>query len=179
LAKTFQSICEKPEKDKVGELVFETQEISESEKYLRMIVDSSLDGITVVDEQGKFEFVNDSFLRIIEWPREEIIGNYFMKIIPEDMNEFIYKQWDNLQKGIPDDFETKIITKSGKTKYVNVAHRIIEIEKKKKAVSVTKDISEKKKLNQLSKNPRQNIGNFMRMLMMEYTHMILRAISHP
>ena len=51
------------------------------EEYLRIIVGSSLDGITVVDEQGKFEFANDSFFRIIEWPKEEIIGNNFLKII--------------------------------------------------------------------------------------------------
>lgn len=116
------------------------------EEYLRIIVESSLDGITVVDEQGKFEFINDSFLRIIEWPREEILGNDFLKIIPEEMNEFIFKQWNNVQDGIPDDFETKIITKSGEIKYVKVAHTLTKINGEKKVVSVVKDITENKKL---------------------------------
>jgi len=116
------------------------------EGYLRIIVGSSLDGITVVDEQGKFEFANDSFFRIIEWPKEEIIGNNFLKIIPEEMNEFIFMQWNNVQEGIPDDFETKIITKSGEIKYVKVAHTLTKINDEKKVVSVVKDITENKKL---------------------------------
>jgi len=117
-----------------------------SEKYLRTIINSSIDGITVVDEHGKFEFANDSFFRIIGWPEEEIIGNYFMKIIPEDMNEFILQQWNNVQEGIPGDFETKIITKSEKIKYVKVLYIITKISGDKKVVSVTKDITDYKKL---------------------------------
>jgi len=120
--------------------------LNESEIYLRSIIDSSMDGITVVDEHGKFEFANNSFLRIIEWPREEIIGNYFMKIIPEEMKELCIQKWDDVQKGIPDDFEIRIITKSGKVKYVKVAHKLTNINEKKKVVSITKDIMENKKL---------------------------------
>jgi len=41
------------------------------EGYLRIIVGSSLDGITVVDEQGKFEFANDSFLELLNGPRKK------------------------------------------------------------------------------------------------------------
>ena len=52
------------------------------EKYLKIIVNSSLDGITVLDEHGKFEFANDSFFRITGWPKEEIIGQFFLKMIP-------------------------------------------------------------------------------------------------
>lgn len=118
----------------------------ESEIYLKTIIESSMDGITVVDEHGEFEFANDSFFRIIEWPREEIIGNYFMKIIPEDMKELCIQKWDNIQKGIPDDFEIRITTKSGIIKYVKVAHKLTKINGKKKVVSVTKDITENKKL---------------------------------
>ena len=116
------------------------------EKYLRIIVESSLDGITVVDDKGRFEFANDSFFKIIEWPKEEIIGDYFLKIIPEEMNEFIFMQWKNVQEGIPDDFETKIITKSREIKYVIVAHTLTKINGENKVVSVVKDNTKPKKL---------------------------------
>ncbi len=116
-----------------------------NEEYLRMIVDSSPDGITVVDEQGRFEFVNDSFCRIIAWPKEEIIGQHFKKIIPEDECNFIIRQWRNVGEGVHDEFETKIITKSGEIKYVKVAHTLSTINGIKKIVSVTKDITDFKK----------------------------------
>ena len=123
----------------------------ESERYLKAIIESSIDGITVVDEHGKFEFANDSFFRIIEWPREEIIGNYFMKIIPEDMIELCIQKWDTIQKGIPDDFEIGITTKSGIIKYVRVAHKLTIINGKNKVVSVTKNITENKELESFLK----------------------------
>jgi len=118
----------------------------ESESYLKAIIESSMEGITVVDEHGKIEFANDSFFRIIEWPREEIIGYYFMKMIPGDMKELCIQKWDNIQKGIPDDFEIRITTKSGIIKYVRVAHKLTIINGKNKVVSVTKEITEYKKL---------------------------------
>lgn len=120
--------------------------IYESESYLKAIIESSMYGMSVVDEHGKFEFANNSFFRIIEWPREEIIGNYFMKIIPEDTKELCIQKWDNIQKGSPDDFEIRITTKSGIIKYVRIAHKLAIINGIKKVVSVTKDITEYKKL---------------------------------
>ena len=55
-----------------------------SERYLRSIIESSLDGIAVVDDQGKIEFGNDSFFNITGWPRDELLGKSFGKIIPDD-----------------------------------------------------------------------------------------------
>lgn len=45
------------------------KKLYESEKYLNMIIDSSFDGIFVIDEQGRFEFGNDSAFGILGWPR--------------------------------------------------------------------------------------------------------------
>ncbi len=117
------------------------QPVDGNENYLRMIIDSSPDGITVIDDQGKFEYVNDSFYRIIGWPKEEIIGQHFRNIVPEDKHSFIFRA----REGTLDDFETKIITKSGEIKYVKVAHTLSMINGNKKIVSVTRDITDFKK----------------------------------
>ncbi len=117
-----------------------------SEIYLRTIIDSCLDGITVVDEQGRFEFGNGSFFRIIGWPKEEIIGFQFKKILPEDEYDSAIKHWRNVQEGIPDDFETRIKTKNGELRSVQVAHKLTTIKGDKKVISFTKDITELKKL---------------------------------
>jgi PAS domain S-box-containing protein len=117
-----------------------------SENYLRSIIESSFDGIIVLDEQGKFEFVNDSFLRITGWTKEELIGDHFMKVMPEDMNEFILQKLNEVQKGIPDEFETRIITKNGQIRYVKASNTITIINGEKKFVSVSKDITENKNL---------------------------------
>jgi len=62
LVKHFQSVNGKTEKSKIEELVLVKQEKSNiSEKYLLTIIDSSLDGIAVVNGKGKFEFGNILF----------------------------------------------------------------------------------------------------------------------
>ncbi|MCZ7402329.1 MAG: PAS domain S-box protein [Candidatus Methanoperedens sp.] len=117
-----------------------------SENYLRSIIESSFDGIIVLDENCIFEFINDSFLRITGWTKEEIIGYHLMKVMPEDRTEFILQHLNNTQKDIPDDFETRIITKNGNIKYVKSSSTITIINGEKKFVSVYKDITENKTL---------------------------------
>lgn len=143
----LQSENKNPEKTTLEEVLGGTSESSfGSEIYLRTIVDSCLDGITVLDEQGTFEFGNDSFFRIIGWPKEEIIGFHPKKIIPEDEYDLIVNRWCDVQEDIPYYFETKIKTMNGELKYVQVAHTLTTIKGEKKFVSVVRDITEFKKL---------------------------------
>jgi|GEM_PF-824042 len=134
-------------KKHLEEKIAETyKELYNSENYLKTIITSSIDGITVVDEHGKFEFANDSFFNIIEWPSDEITGENFEKILPEDMKEVAFREWSEVQKGLSNEFEISIITQTGKIKHVNIAHSITELNGSKKVVSIVKDITEHKKL---------------------------------
>ncbi len=128
MAKHFRSVYEKSDKNKLEELLLEQEEKSSlSEKYLRTIIESSLYGITVVDENGKFEFGNDSFFRTIGWRKEEIIGQYFMKIIPYDAREFVLGHWQGVQTDKGGFHEIKIKTRYGGIKYLNVSSSFVEI----------------------------------------------------
>ena len=145
LATHFRSVYEKSDKSKLEGLFLEQEEKSSaSEKYLRTIIESTLDGITVVDEYGKFEFGNDSFFRIIGWPKEEIIGQYFMKVIPEDTREFVMGHWQGVQTDHGGFHEIKIKTRYGRIKYLNVSSSLVEINGKNKVVVIIHDISENK-----------------------------------
>lgn len=123
-------------------------ELFDSERYLRAVIDSSLDGIAVVNDQGIFEFGNDSFFNIIGWTRDELIGQYFMKVIPEDTKELILGHWQSIQNlndpgGL---HEVKIKTGSGEIRCLHVSTSLTEIRGKKKVIASILDISEKKKL---------------------------------
>jgi two-component system, sporulation sensor kinase E len=122
------------------------RKLYDSEKYLRTIIESSLDGVAVVDEEGRFEFGNDSLFNILGWPKEEIIGQSFHKIIPEDMIDFMQERWRDVQNGIEIPYQTKIITKEGEIKYLYLSPAKTEIDGKIKFIGISKDISENKKL---------------------------------
>ncbi len=124
------------------------KELFDSERYLRAVIDSSLDGIAVVNDRGIFEFGNDSFFNIIGWTRDELIGQYFMKVIPEDTKELILGHWQSIQNlndpgGLN---EVKIKTGSGEIRCLHVSTSLTEIRGKKKVIASILDISEKKKL---------------------------------
>lgn len=134
-------------KERLEEKIKETHEkLYDSERYLRAIIESSLDGIAVMDEQGRIEFGNDSFFNIIGWPRKKIIGQFFIKIVPYDINGFCLNMWHEVQSGAGDRSEARIKTKDGEMRYLLVSHALAEIKGKKKCVVIVKNISEYKKL---------------------------------
>jgi PAS domain S-box-containing protein len=48
-----------------------------SEARYRAVFETTLDGIMVVDEQGRYIEVNESLCRILKTPREQLIGSHF------------------------------------------------------------------------------------------------------
>ncbi|CAG0970080.1 Sporulation kinase E [Methanosarcinales archaeon] len=132
--------------------------LNDSEKYSRIKVGSSFNGIAITDEQGNFEYVNDFFLEIIDWPEEELIGQSFMKIFPEAGQEFIQECWKEFQKGIEIPYLTMIRSKSGEIKYIHISHSKVEIGGKKQYVSLIKDIPGKKKSDDYRENKKLELA---------------------
>ena len=58
----------------IGDLLAAEQKLRDSEASLRKIFDSILDPLTISDLEGRFVDVNNEFMRLSEYSREEIIG---------------------------------------------------------------------------------------------------------
>jgi PAS domain S-box-containing protein len=158
-AESVRIITEKVEEKNHGVQLKEADEmLNNSEKYSGTKVESSFNGIAITDEQGNLEYVNDFFLKITGWPREELIGQSFMKIFPEDTQEFIRKCWVELQKGIEIPYEAIVRTRSGEIKYIYLSQSQAEIGGKKRYVSVIKDIPENKKLEDVPENKKLELA---------------------
>jgi len=71
-----------------------TQKLQEARDYLDTIIKMSHDGIVVVNGDGCLEFCNDAVSRIFGWSTEDLIGEPFIKFIPEDRREQILGKWD-------------------------------------------------------------------------------------
>ncbi len=149
MAEPIHFIVEKAEEKKRGVQLKETQEeIYYSEEYFKTIVESSFNGIAVTDEQGNFEYVNESFLKMVGWPKEELISQNFIKIIPEDLHELALKICSEVQEEASNSQEIKIKTRNGELKYLNSFHKLTKIKGKLRTVSITEDITGKKRLEQ-------------------------------
>ena len=120
-----------------------------SERYLRTIIDSSIDGIAVIDDQGKIEFGNDSFFNIVGWPRDELLGQSFLKMLTDDTKELylkIWREYSNSSVNTEKNTEARIITKNGEIRYLFKSRAEIVINGVKKFVFIAKDITEQKSL---------------------------------
>lgn len=58
----------------------------------RAAVETSSDGFAVVDFSGVYHDVNESYCRIVEWPREAIIGQSIFDLHPEGPREVVDEQ---------------------------------------------------------------------------------------
>jgi PAS domain S-box-containing protein len=120
-----------------------------SESYLRTIIESSIDGIAVVDDQGKIEFGNDSFFTIVGWPRDEFLGRSFSKMLADDTEDLSLKIWDEYHINRADagqNREAKIVTRDGEIRYLLISNFEIVNNWLKKYVFIAKDITEHIKL---------------------------------
>jgi PAS domain S-box-containing protein/putative nucleotidyltransferase with HDIG domain len=62
-------------------------ELQRSEERFRSLVENSQAGIFIIDRDEKFSYVNDMLYEILGYPRDEIIGSNFRKILSEETRE--------------------------------------------------------------------------------------------
>ena len=131
--------------DKIKEIY---TKLYKSEKYLKTIIDSSLDGIAVVNMQGEIEFGNDSFFNIVGWPKDELLGQSFIKMLPQDKKEAYIKIWREAQNSLNSGkiADSKIITEKGEIRYLLNSRAEMIFDGVKKFLFITKDITKQKKI---------------------------------
>ena len=120
-----------------------------TDNYFQKIIESSADGIAVVDEQGRIEYGNDSFFTIVGWPKEDLIGNSFITMLTDDTKEMYLKLWHEIQNNpekIEKIGEAKIIAKNKELRYLLKSRAAIVVDGEKKIVFAVKNISSQKKL---------------------------------
>jgi len=64
-----------------------THDMRRTEKTMLALLESAAQGVIAVDEDGKITVVNSLVEKIFGYPREEILGLPFEKLIPEDLSD--------------------------------------------------------------------------------------------
>ena len=99
-----------------------SQKLLESEKRFRDVLENVQLIAVQLDSKGNITFVNDFFLGLTGWEREDVLGrDWFDMFIPEKDKEAIRK--DVFLKTVqdvegPPKFENEIITKSGQLRHI-------------------------------------------------------------
>ena len=134
----------------------------ETRNYLDAIISGSHDPIFVLNSEGKVEFGNEAFFDISGYQKNEIIAKNYMILIPDEYQDFVLERWNDVQKGVGKQYETKAIAKDGTIKDMMISHTEVEFSDGKKCVIVARDITEIKKIDEMKNNIISNITHELR-----------------
>ena len=123
------------------------QSIWDSEERYRLITENVRDSISIIGSGFKIEYVNPSYLKLLGYSRDELIGRRVIKNIhPADVDK-IKNYLRELFKKAEGTVELRIKKKNGEYIWVESKGRVFFDEQKKtKLLSVTRDITEQKAL---------------------------------
>lgn len=77
------------------------------------IVQNISEGIIVQDADGTISFINPALSNMLGIYPEDVLGNQWMTIIPEDQHEIVQRAEERRQQGITDRYELELSKKNG------------------------------------------------------------------
>ncbi len=122
--------------------------LRESERRYRGILESIEDGYFEVDLSGALTFMNEGLGRILGYPRRELIGASYRKIMSEDAASRVFQTFNKVYStGMPSKvLNWKIRRKSGETRHVETSVSLIRDEEGRAAGfrGIMRDVTERK-----------------------------------
>lgn len=122
------------------------ESLKKSEKMYSTLVEKGNDGIVLIQDRV-LKFANSRAAEITGYTKEEIIGNPFLKYIPEEYRELVKKRYIKRlanEKNIPNNYEICILSKKGSNIPVEINSSLIEYEGKPTILAIIRDISKRK-----------------------------------
>ncbi len=111
--------------------LFKTKQIKEAidanPKNTQSIINGSEYCICITNDKGYFAFVNDNYCATYGYTREELVGNHFSMVVPENTKAVLNKLHDEYiekQKEISNIWE--VVNKRGELMKINVDARFTD-----------------------------------------------------
>lgn len=143
--------------DEIGELAHSFRDVSErlveshSDLFLSMqknssIVETSIDGIIVVDDKGLIELVNSAIETMFGYSKDELVGGNISKLMPnkykQHHDDYIYSYFKTgVEKVIGSRNEFEGVRKDGSTLPIEIAVREIQLQGESKFAGTVRDVT--------------------------------------
>ncbi|MBV9181742.1 MAG: PAS domain S-box protein [Acidobacteria bacterium] len=125
------------------------ERLRQSEERFSKAFRSSPLPIAIASDQGLYLDINEAFLRMMGWKREEVVGRSLEDLnlwaIPEHGQELI-TQLNQFGRVLA--LETKFNTRSGESRTVEIAAEPIQLEEKRCILTIINDVTEARLLEQ-------------------------------
>jgi two-component system cell cycle sensor histidine kinase/response regulator CckA len=124
------------------------EELRESEERYRAVVENSYEGIIIVGEDYKFNYVNDTLCTMLGRKQKDIIGHDFREFLDEESKSLVADHYLRRQRGekVPSRYEFNVVRKNGDKRRVEISSTVVRDTKgKARTIAQLLDITERKK----------------------------------
>lgn len=113
----------------------------ESEQNFKAFTNQSSDGISVVDLNGNYTFVNPSFCKMVGWTAEELLQMTVFDVTADKYDTEIFKKTKTIKEGEP--VFVKLVRKDRTEFIAEVIVKVFSIRGKKSVLGTIHDITER------------------------------------
>jgi len=110
--------------------------------------DISVDGMRLIDRNGKILMVNDAYCRIVQMEKEELVGKPFSIVYHQSEKETVFETYlkDATNEAIKTRFERENVLWNGEKCWFEFSNSFLNLpDSEKVTLSIIKDITERKK----------------------------------
>jgi two-component system sensor histidine kinase UhpB len=110
--------------------------------------DISVDGMRLIDRNGKILMVNDAYCRIVEMEKENLLGKPFSVVYHQSEKEKVFETYlrDAVNEEIKTRFERENVLWNGEKCWFEFSNSFLDLpDSEKVTLSIIKDITERKK----------------------------------
>ena len=125
-----------------------SEELAKSEKLFRNVWENSTDAMILTDKFGNIRLVNDALCKMVELPKDKLMGSPLGIVFHTDIRENIF----NIHlakfsdKQLNTNFEGEAILHNGKKIWIDARFSIIQTDDGELFLAIIRDITERKKL---------------------------------
>ena len=122
-------------------------QLKENESRFRSIVANSHDGIVIIGDDYRFNYVNDELCRMVDYTADELIGCDFRDFLAEETKDYTIRNFTARREGgyPPVRYEFLVLRKDGSRRWVETSSAVVTMpDGGKQTVSQLLDISERK-----------------------------------
>ncbi|MEJ2181900.1 MAG: PAS domain S-box protein [Nitrospirota bacterium] len=126
-----------------------------AEKKYRTLFESATDAIFIVDIDGNFLDVNRTAYERLGYTKEELLSTHISKLDPPEFSTRVPERFARIKERGVAVFESAHLRKDGTVMPVEVNARLLDYEGRKVFFSVVRDISERRKAEEMLRDSEQ------------------------
>lgn len=118
------------------------------------IIENTPSGVCITDEDGIFEYVNPAYCRIYGYKEDELIGESFLKVVPEEYHEFmddLHRKYIDGEEEVQGEWE--VVNARGERLVILAdAARIRGVDGRRYKATFITDITERRRIEELKED---------------------------